>query len=199
MGRTMAFLVAGLICATWVQGASERVRFVPAAVTNEHQRTGAVTNWSQLGPLDEAAWNNGKIPVSTHADWTQLRQGPGKEPGRLFLMAHAGLDDAFPVQDSTGRTHFVVLLVEGDDNHLLLVVQSREGSQPFNVLRDKPVPVVVAGGKYDLCFPTVDAAAQADSKPTTERAMIIVHHFSEPKDGGRPNETSHGTALPRRR
>jgi hypothetical protein len=181
-----------------VQGASERVRFVPAAVTNEHQRTGTVTNWSQLGPLDEAGWSNGNIPVSTHADWTQLRQGPGKEPGRLFLMAHAGIGDAFPVQDSTGKTHFVVLVTEGDDSHLLLVVRSKEGSRAFNVLRDKPVPVVVTGGKYDLCFPTVESAAQAGSKPATDKAMIIVHHFPEPQDGGKPNEASHGTALPRR-
>jgi prepilin-type processing-associated H-X9-DG protein len=145
---------------------SVRQRFVPSV--------GPVRNWPQFGPLDETAWQDDRVPVSTDANWTRLGPDLAKEPGVLFLMAHAGIGDSFPVQDENGRTHFVVIVAEGDDQHLLLVLRSMEGSEGFEVRRDKPVSVVVGGSKYELIFPTTAVAAAANATPTTSQAMIIV-------------------------
>lgn len=118
---------------------SVRVRFVPAQDARSRASLGGVTNWSNLGPLDEAAWSDGKVPVPTAADWSRLGPAPGRKPGVLFLMAHAGIGDTFPVQDGEGRTLFSVTVVDGNDDHLLTVVRSREGSQKIDLQRDKSV------------------------------------------------------------
>lgn len=167
----LAGLVLGLLLAgSATQSVSIRQRFAPASHA-------PVTNWAQFGPLDETAWHEGRIPVSTDANWSRLGPGPAKEPGVLFLMAHAGIGDRFPVRDSSGRTHFVVIVAEGDDQHLLLVVHSKDGAQGFDVWRDKPVPVVVGGGKYELLFPVTSVAAAPNAMPTTDKPMIIVRHW----------------------
>jgi len=166
IGVALGLLLAG--CGT--QDVSVRQHFVP---TSDR----AVANWAQLGPLDEAAWQDGRIPVPTGADWTPLGPGPGNEPGVLFLMAHAGIGDRIPVQDKGGRTHFVIIVAEGEDQYLLLVVHSKEGAQGFDVIRDNPMPVEVGGGRYELLYPTTRVGAAPDAMPTTDKPTIIVRHW----------------------
>jgi len=166
----LAGLVLGtVVCGCASQTVSVRQRFIPTPDAPH-------VNWSQLGTLDEMAWQNDKLPVSTDANWTRLGPGPAGEPGDLFLMAHAGIGDTFPVQDENGRTHFVVIVAEGDDHHLLLVVNSKDGAQGFDVWRDTPVSVIVGESYYELLFPTTKVAAAADQTPTIDKAMIIVTH-----------------------
>lgn len=180
MQKLVGIVVGLLFCVCVAQSADEqtsvRERFVPTADGTTPQSYGGVTNWSQLGPLDETAWREGKVPVSTGANWSRLGPGPGEEAGVLFLMAHAGISDTFPVQDEHGRTLFVVIVVAGDDDHLLLVVRSKEGSHSIDLRRGKSVPVQVGAGKYDLLYPSVSMAAAKNAKPTTSKTMIIVLH-----------------------
>lgn len=166
----MAALLLGLLlvgCAT--QTASVHERFVPTSGSPG-------TNWAQLGPLDETAWNEGRIPVSTDANWTRLGPGPGKDPGVLMVMAHAGIGDTFPVRDQSGQTHFAVIVADGDDQRLQLVVHSKEGAQEYQVWRDKPVTFVVGEGTYEFLFPTTTVAAAPDAAPSTDKPLIIVRH-----------------------
>ncbi len=171
-------VVGLLLCAYTVQSADEqtsmRERFVPMPDAKAHQSYGGVTNWSQLGPLDETKWSDGKVPVSTGANWSRIGSGPGQETGALFLMAHAAIGDTFPVQDKQGRTFFVVIVADGDDDHLVIVVHSKEGSQRIDLRRDKSVSVQVGAGKYELSYPSVSVAATKSATPTTSKAMIIV-------------------------
>lgn len=173
--------ISGLLLVMFLAGCAARTvnspqRFVP--VSGE-----PVTDWADLGPLDESAWDEGRVPVSTEANWTRLGPGPGQEPGVLMVMAHAGLGDRFPVRDKDGRTHFVVIVADGDDQRLNLVIHSKEGVERFEVGRDTVVPVVVDGGQYELLFPTTSVAADADAKPSTDKPLIIVRHRTRPESG----------------
>jgi len=109
------------------------------------------------------------------ADWTALNRMSDAPPGALMAMAHAGIGDTFPVQQENKPKLFDVTVVSGDDDHLVLKVRSKEGSQRFDVKRDKEVSVEVAGQKYILRYPSVTVSS--DSKPTTDKATIIVHNL----------------------
>jgi hypothetical protein len=125
---------------------------------------------------------------SDGANWTALQQAPGKEPGVLMVMAHAGIGDTFPVQEEREPKLFDVTVVSGDDDHLILEVRSEDGLQQLDLPRDRTVSVEVAGHEYSMAYPSVTASR--DSKPTTDKAMILVHRFP------RPIEENGGPALP---
>ena len=165
-----ALLLGLLLVGCAVQTGGVHERFVPTSDI-------PATNWAQLDPLDETTWNEGRIPVSTDANWTRLAPGPGGEPGVLMVMAHAGIGDTFPVRSEGGHTHFVVIVAEGDDQRLQLVVHSKEGAQAYDVWRDKPVKVMVGEGKYELLFPTTTVAAVPGATPSTDKPLIIVRHL----------------------
>lgn len=106
------------------------------------------------------------------ASQTALVQGPQK--GILWLQAHARIGDKFPVQMQGGVTLFEVVLVAGDDDHLVLEIRSKEGSQKINLPRDKDQTVEVAGVKYELLYPSISVAAAGNERPTTNKAMLMV-------------------------
>jgi hypothetical protein len=99
---------------------------------------------------------------------------PGPEKGVLWCQAHAGVGDQFPVITETGEKLFDVLLAEGDDDHVVLDIRSKEGVKRINLPRDKAGSVEVAGIKYGLSYPSVSVAAAPNDKPTTNKAMLMV-------------------------
>ena len=152
-GTVIAFvmLVAGCAAPRGDQLHAVRQRFVPApsAGADESSRRGA--SCSALVPL---------------------RDGSGVSR----LIAHAGIGDIFPVKDEAGRCLFEVEVVGGDDDHLLISLNSIERSQRIDLRRDKPVWVEIAGGKYDLAYPSVSVAAGKNEQPTSSQVMLLVHH-----------------------
>src|SRR5687767_14886420 len=58
------------------------------------------------------------------ASWSAL--GPGLQKGVLMLQARAGIGDKFPVQEKNGETLFDVILENGTDDHLVLLISSEE-------------------------------------------------------------------------
>ena len=106
------------------------------------------------------------------ASFTELGEGPVK--GELWCQAHAGVGDTFPVIDKKGVTLFEVLLAEGDDDHVMLEIRSKEGAKKIDLPRDKAGSVEVAGIKYGLSYPSVSVAAAPKEKPTTNKAMLMV-------------------------
>lgn len=68
-----------------------------------------------------------------------------------------------------------VRIVGGDDDHLLIAINSFERSQRIGLRRDKPVWVQIAGGKYDLAYPSVAVGAGKNEQPTSSQAMLLVH------------------------
>lgn len=121
-----------------------RLRFVPApsAGADESSRNGA--SCSALVPL---------------------RDGSGVSR----LIAHAGIGDSFPVKDEAGHCLFEVEVVRGDDDHLLIALNSIEPSQHVDLRRDKSVWVQIAGSKYNLAYPSVSVAAGKTSSPPAAR------------------------------
>lgn len=105
------------------------------------------------------------------ASWSSLSAAP-RHPEIVWAQARAGIGDLFPVQDETGQTAFEVEVAEGDDDHLLLEIRSKEGSQRVGLPRDEPAQVHVGGRDYELLFPTVTVSS-ADVT-TTSKALIIV-------------------------
>jgi hypothetical protein len=106
------------------------------------------------------------------ASCTALTNGP--DPKALWLQAHAGVGDKFPVRDDAGVQLFEVLLQQGDDEHVLLEIQSKEGRKKVDLVRDKRGSVTVGGVQYDLAYPSVSVAASAGEKPTTNKAMLMI-------------------------
>ena len=113
------------------------------------------------------------------ASCTTLTQGP--DPKALWLQAHAGVGDKFPVQDDGGVQLFEVLLQKGDDDHVVLEIQSKEGRKEVNLGRDKKRSVSVGGVQYDLAYPSVSVAASPGEKPTTNKAMLMITRQLEEK------------------
>ena len=109
------------------------------------------------------------------ANWTALHQFSDDEPGVLMLMARAGIGDTFPIQEENLPKLFDVIVVAGDDDHLMLEVRSEEVLQRLDLRRDETLWVKVAGHKYSLAYPSV--TVNSDSQPTTDRAMILVHRY----------------------
>ena len=107
------------------------------------------------------------------ANWTALQQFAADQPGVLTVMAHAGIGGRFPVQEEHRPRVFEVTVVEGDDEHLVLEVRRDEGSQRLRVQRDGTARAQVAGNEYVFAYPSV--TVRVDSKPTTDKALILVH------------------------
>jgi hypothetical protein len=106
------------------------------------------------------------------ASWTAL--GPGPQKNVLWCQATAGVGDKFPVIDKQGVKLFEVVLADGDDDHVVLEIRSKEGAKKIDLPRDKPGAVKVAGIKYDLLYPSVSVGASPGEKPTTNKAMLMV-------------------------
>ena len=106
------------------------------------------------------------------ASWTALVPGPQK--GVLWCQATAGVGDKFPVIDKQGVKLFEVLLANGDDDHVVLEIRSKEGAKKIDLARDKPAKVKVAGIEYDLLYPSISVGAAPGEKPTTNKAMLMV-------------------------
>jgi hypothetical protein len=105
------------------------------------------------------------------ASWSALGPGPGKD---LFMQAHAGIGDRFPVQNKAGATLFEVVLENGLDDHLVVLVTGGDVDQKVRLPRDKGVEITIAGAKYTLCFPTTRVGAAPGERPSTNKAMIFV-------------------------
>jgi hypothetical protein len=99
---------------------------------------------------------------------------PGPEKGVLWCQAHAGVGDQFPVITEDGVKLFDVRLAEGDDDHVVLEIRSKEGAKKIDLPRDKAGSVEVEGIKYGLSYPSVTVAAAPNEKPTTNKAMLMV-------------------------
>jgi hypothetical protein len=113
------------------------------------------------------------LEASDSAAWSALRPGPGPHSGELFLQAWAGIGHKFPVQKEGGPTLFEVALIQGNDDHLVVEVRSREGTRRVELKRDRPVPVEVAAITYELLYPTCNVSS-AQNRSTTNKAMLIV-------------------------
>jgi hypothetical protein len=105
------------------------------------------------------------------ASWSPLRPEPDQRGG-VFLQAWAGIGEKFPVKEKDGPTLFEVTVLEGDDDHLVMEVRSKELTQKIDVRRDKSEHVVVAGIQYELAYPSVSVSSAG--KVTTYQAMIMV-------------------------
>ena len=109
------------------------------------------------------------------ADFSALHQMKMDKPGVLMLMAHAGVGDSFPVAEEHQAKVFDVKVVAGDDDMLTLEIQSAAGFESHNLKRDGSVSVQIAGHKFTISYPSV--TVNPDSKPTTDKAMILVNRF----------------------
>ncbi len=89
-------------------------------------------------------------------------------------MAHAGIEDTFPVQNKDGTTLGEVFIAGGDDTQLQVEVRSKDGLQKIEVRRDKAASLQMAGNKITLLFPTVSIKRAENKKPTTKKAMLIL-------------------------
>ena len=125
-----------------------RVRFVP----DLHRKIG------------EASGNG--------ASWSKLGAGP--EKGVLWLQAHAGIGDKFPVREKDDVTLFDVVVKEGDDDHLVLEIRSKKALQKIDLHRDKRGVVEVDGVKYEILYPSVSVAGGGKDSPTANQAMLMV-------------------------
>jgi len=105
------------------------------------------------------------------ADWTALAPLFNIK-GVVAVMAHAGIGDTFPVKEEHKPKVFDVIVVSGNDSHLLLEVRSEEGSQRFDVKRGKAVETQVHGQKYSLGYSSTTVSS--DEKQTTDKATIVV-------------------------
>lgn len=144
----VAMLLSGCAAPKDTQRQAMRQRFVP-------------------GPHDSSSGGG--------ANWTALHQFSDDKPGVLMVMAHAGIGDMFPVQEEHKPKLFDVIVIAGDDEHLMLEVRSEEGLQRLDLGRDGTVWVKVGGCKYSMAYPSV--TVNPGSKPTTDKAMILVHRF----------------------
>jgi len=110
---------------------------------------------------------------NNNASWQNLGPNP-LHPGVSWAMGTAGIGDKFPVQEKANEPLFEVTVTDGDDEHLVVEVSSKEGLQKVELWRDKPVSVQVAERKYELLFPTIDV--NPTDKTTTDKANLIVTH-----------------------
>jgi hypothetical protein len=106
------------------------------------------------------------------ATWTVLKED---RAAPFSLMAHAGVGDRFPATDASGITQFEVLVENGTADHLALLVISEEGEQKVRVPSDKPAEFTVRGSKWIVTFPTRRVMADPGTRPSTDKAMILIH------------------------
>jgi hypothetical protein len=117
----------------------------------------------------------GESAAKSGASWSSLHPSPDGRPGVSMAMAHAGIGDTFPVKEDGGPMLFEVVVVAGDDDHLVLELRSQGPSQKIDLRRDKSESVQVGGRTYKLSYPSVYVAPTAE--PSTTQAMLMVHRL----------------------
>jgi hypothetical protein len=109
---------------------------------------------------------------SASANWTALAPFPHAF-GDPQVIAHASIGDTFPVQEAGGPVLFQVLVLAGDDNHLVLEIRAPESlAKKLNVKRNQPARLSVGSSQFDFSYPVIHVSS-ADP-PTATKAMIIV-------------------------
>jgi len=115
------------------------------------------------------------VPSTTNsasANWTALSPFPHAF-GDPQVIAHAGVGDTFPVQEAGGPLLFNVLVLAGDDNHLVLEIRAPESpAKKVNLKRSQPAKLSVGPSQFEFSYPAIHVSS-ADP-PTTGKAMIIV-------------------------
>jgi len=112
-----------------------------------------------------------KADAPRGASWTKLVPAPGR-PGAMWVRAHAGVGDKFPVQDEAGQTHFDVAVIDGNDDRLTLQAGSVDDAVRFDVYRDKLVVVRLRERMYEFHYPSVGVSSAAPA--ATDKALIMV-------------------------
>jgi len=104
----------------------------------------------------------------------RLSPGPGPaKPGSLFMMAHAGVGDDFPVQSPEGKTIFEIAMTDGADDRVVLEVRvSKDDKQKIELDRDKTITLTVGSHQYELYYPSV--SVNLTDKNTSSQVMLIV-------------------------
>ena len=105
------------------------------------------------------------------ANWTALVPVSDR-PGALWVRAHAGIGDTFPVQEKDGPKLFDVAIPEGNDDKLLVEVRYQGGMQRIDVPRDKVVTVEIGQRRYEWYYPSI--YVNPDGKATTDKAFLIL-------------------------
>lgn len=105
------------------------------------------------------------------ACWTALVPAPGDD-GALWVRAHAGIGDQFPVREEGGPTLFEVHVIEGSDDRFLLEIRSAAVQQRIDLARDKTVSLRLSGHTYEFYYPSVHVNATAP--PTRSKALLII-------------------------
>ena len=105
------------------------------------------------------------------ASWTALKEDPASP---FAMTARAGVGDRFPATDASGFTHFEVLLENGTADHLALRIISEEGEQKIRVPVDKSAEFKVRNTSWVAAFPTRQVMADAGTRPSTDKAMILI-------------------------
>jgi sialidase-1 len=113
------------------------------------------------------------LESSDGAVWSALHPFPSRDSEEISLMAHAGIGDKFPVRTQNGPLLFEVMLEEGDDNRLSLVILLQETSKTVEIERDKPVDVEISGVTYTFSYPSITMAA-TEENATTNKAMVRI-------------------------
>jgi len=109
---------------------------------------------------------------SASANWTALAPFPHVF-GDPQVIAHAGIGDTFPVQESGGPVLFNVLVLAGDDNHLVLEIRAAESpAKKLNLKRNQPASLSVGPSQFEFSYPAIHVSS-ADP-PAASKAMLIV-------------------------
>ena len=108
------------------------------------------------------------------ASWSALVPAPDR-PGALWLRAHVRIGGTFPVREENGPTLFDVIVTDGNDDHLVLAIQSLNCSQTIDVPRDKPTAIHIAGHQYEFLYPSVHVDPSVGT--TTEQAFLILTRY----------------------
>ena len=108
------------------------------------------------------------------ASWTCL-EPIDDDTEVLMATADVGIGGSFPVQDKQGQTFFEVSVAEGNDDFLVVHIDTTEWAKRTKLRRDKPESMEIAGHRYELLYPSVDTLAT--SKTTTNKARLIVLRY----------------------
>lgn len=105
------------------------------------------------------------------ANWTAMVPAPDRL-GAFWLRAHVGIGDTFPVQEKDKPKLFDVMVLEGNDDHLLVQARCQTSSQRIDIRRDKAVTVEIEGSRYEWYYPS--AYVNPDGKTPTDKVLLIL-------------------------
>ena len=106
-----------------------------------------------------------------NASWTDLGPHPD-DPSLLWMHAWAGVGHQFPVQSEPAKAIFIVAMIDGGDDALLLDVRADDGNQRLTIRRDVPVHITLPQGRFEIHYPSV--TVRAGDSPTTSKAMLSI-------------------------